>query len=145
MPRKGWRPTWKSGRQCLQRNETIGDCDNFGSVLRTGGAAQTTDAGEFSIPTSLHWQHLHAAPSNESVASAVVFYFGKDREIVPDECWLIRDGESIAISDGDPIMNLLVYPEPIADGMQLTYRLLRLSVERKGERLPGRETSQNTW
>ena len=54
-----------------------------------------------------------------------------------DDCWLIKDGRSIAISKGDPHNEYVGKTEPIPDGMRLRYRLVRRTVERKDEKLPG--------
>jgi hypothetical protein len=73
----------------------------------------------------------------ERSASAVVFYFTKDDWFVRGDCWLTKNGKSITISDGDPHNEYAGRTEPILDGMHLKYRLIRRTVEKTGERLPG--------
>jgi hypothetical protein len=63
---------------------------------------------------------------------------------VRDECWLIRDGKSISISNGDPHNEYVGrIAEHILDGMRIDYRLVRRTVERKGEVLPGPKISED--
>ena|ERR1700747_436034 len=64
--------------------------------------AQQIASGEFWIPSELEWAHLTGAQDQEKTASAVIFYFRKDGYFVRDECWLIKHGKSITISNGDP-------------------------------------------
>lgn len=99
--------------------------------------AQQIASGEFWIPSELKWTHVTGAQDQEKIASAVIFYFRKDGYFVRDECWLIKQGKSIAISNGDPHNEYAGLTDPILDGMTLKYRLVRRSVEVKGEKLPG--------
>src|SRR6266536_1187686 len=113
----------------------------FCSMIRV--SAQSSDNGQFWIPTDVKWQRVPGAPRAEKkrVASTVILYFGHDREFVRDECWMIRDGESILISNGDPHIQYVGRTEPILDGLQIRYRLVRRTVEKRGEVLPGPEIS----
>jgi hypothetical protein len=108
-------------------------------ALSGGAPAQQAKLGEFWIPASVHWSHPRGAPEGESVASTVILYFGRNGIFARDECWVIREGQSITISNGDPHNEWVGSWGPIADGMRMTYRLVRRTVERKGEQLPGRE------
>jgi hypothetical protein len=108
-------------------------------ALTAGALAQQAKLGEFWIPANMHWSHPRGAPEGESVASTVILYFGQNGIFARDECWVIREGQSITISNGDPHNEWVGSWEPIADGMRMTYRLVRRTVERKGEQLPGRE------
>jgi len=72
-----------------------------------------------------------------------VLYFGTNGEFVRDDCWLIRNDRSITISNGDPHNEFAGHWAPILDGMQVTYRLRRRTVERKGEVLPGKRISES--
>ena len=105
-----------------------------------GASAQASADGQLWIPTSIKWTRIQGAPRNEKerTASAVVLYFGKDGAFVRDECWLIRNGKSISISDGDPHDEYVGrMTEPMLDGAKYTYRLVRRTVEMPGEVLPG--------
>jgi hypothetical protein len=105
-----------------------------------GASDQARDDGKLWIPTSIKWTRIQGALRNEKkrTASTVVLYFGKDGAFVRDECWLIRDGKSISISDGDPHDEYVGrMSEPMFDGAKYTYRLVRRTVERPGEVLPG--------
>ena len=65
--------------------------------------AQQVQAGEFWIPVQLKWQKIQGDPvGKERVAQAIVFYFTKNGTFVRDECWLIKNGKTITISNGDP-------------------------------------------
>jgi hypothetical protein len=102
-------------------------------------SAQTKD-GQLWIPVDVKWSRIQGAPRNlhKRAASTTVLYFGKDGEFVRDDCWLIRDGKSISISNGDPHNQYVGrMTEPMADGAKYTYRLVRRTVERPGEVLPG--------
>ncbi|MGP0017047.1 MAG: hypothetical protein ACLPHP_00645 [Candidatus Sulfotelmatobacter sp.] len=115
----------------------------FGSV--TSVSAQSTGDVHLWIPVDLKWSRIPGAPRNvhRRTAAATVLYFGKNGEFVRDECWLIRDGDSISISDGDPHNQYVgTKSEPGADGAEITYRLVRRTVERSGEVLPGPKTSE---
>jgi hypothetical protein len=108
--------------------------------LAVTARAQSSKNGQLWIPVDLKWTRIPGAPRTleERTASAVVVYFGKNGEFVQDECWMIRDGKSISISNGDPhnqYVGRIV--EHMLDGMRIEYRLVRRTVERKGEVLPG--------
>ncbi|SPE41153.1 exported hypothetical protein [Candidatus Sulfotelmatobacter sp. SbA7] len=108
-------------------------------------SAQPSDHGQFWVPTDVKWERIPGAPREEhrKTASTIVLYFGKNGEFVRDECWLIRDGKSISISNGDPHSQYVGrITEPMADGAKYTYRLVRRTVEKEGEVLPGPEISE---
>jgi hypothetical protein len=107
-------------------------------------SAQTKD-GQLWIPVDVKWSRIQGAPRNvhKRVASTTVLYFGKNGEFVRDDCWLIRDGKSISISNGDPHNQYVGrMTEPMADGAKYAYHLVRRTVEREGEVLPGPEVSE---
>jgi len=107
--------------------------------------AQSIEDGQLWIPVDVKWIRFPGAPPavQKRTASAVVVYFGKNGEFVRDECWLIRDGRSISISNGDPHSQYVGrITEPMADGAKYTYRLVRRTVEKEGEVLPGPEISE---
>jgi hypothetical protein len=109
-------------------------------------SAQPSDLDQFWIPTDVKWERIPGAPREEhrKTASTIVLYFGKNGEFVRDECWLIRDGKSISISNGDPHNQYAGrIAEPMADGMRIEYRLVRRTVEREGEVLPGPKISES--
>ena len=113
----------------------------FGSVVMS---AQATKDGQLWIRVDVKWTRTPGAPRSVQTrtASAVILYFGKDGELVRDECWLIRDGKSISISNGDPHNQYVGrITEPMLDGAKYTYRLARRTVEKEGEVLPGPEIS----
>ena len=99
--------------------------------------AQQTASGEFWIPSDLKWVRITGAQNSEKTAGAVIFYFRGDGYFVRDDCWLIKRGKSIAISNGDPHNEYVGLTNPVLDGMTLKYRLVRRSIEVKGEKLPG--------
>jgi hypothetical protein len=99
--------------------------------------AQQIASGEFWIPSELKWIQATGAQDHEKTANAVIFYFRKDGYFVRDDCWLIKRGKSIAISNGDPHNEYVGLTNLILDGMTLKYRLVRRSIEVKGEKLPG--------
>ena len=115
----------------------------LGLCTAVGGSAQSSEHGEFWIPTNVHWKHIDGEPKGESTASSVVFYFARGEWFVRDDCWLIKNGKAITISDGDPHNEYVGRSEPILDGMQLKYRLVRRTVERAGEMLPGSLISED--
>ena len=99
--------------------------------------AQQVESGDFWIPSELKWVHVAGAPDHEKTVRTVIFYFRKDGYFVRDECWLIKRGKSIEVSNGDPHSEYVGLTEPILDGMRLKYRLVRRTIEVKGEKLPG--------
>lgn len=106
--------------------------------------AQAQESGEFWIPTKLKWTRISGAPKGHETARAIVFYFpNKGRRFVRDECWLIRNGKSLSISNGDPHDEYVGETEPILDGMRLRYRLVSRTVTRNGESLPGDVLSED--
>ena len=105
--------------------------------------AQQVASSEFWIPSEVKWVQVIGAQDQEKTASAVIFYFRKDGYFVRDECWLIKHGKSIAISNGDPHNEYVGRTDPILDGMRMEYRLVRRSIEVKGEKLPGNWISEN--
>jgi len=108
-------------------------------VLVIPVSAQTKD-GQLWIPVDVKWSRIQGAPRNvhKRAASTTVLYFGEDGEFVRDDCWLIRDGKSISISNGDPHNQYVGrMTELMADGAKYAYRLVRRTVERDGEVLPG--------
>ncbi len=109
----------------------------FCSLLNV--SAQSSNNGQFLIPTDVKWQRIPGAPRSEKkrVASTVVLFFGNDGEFMRDECWLIRDGQTISISNGDPHNQCVGRTKSMADGLQIEYHLVRRTVERSGEILPG--------
>jgi hypothetical protein len=112
--------------------------------LAVTASAQSIKDGRLWIPVDLKWIRISGAPRavQKRTASAVVVYFGKNGEFVRDDCWLIRDGKSISISNGDPhnqYVGRIV--EHMLDGMRIEYRLVRRTVEREGEVLPGPKIS----
>ena len=113
----------------------------FCSVINV--SAQSSDNGQFLIPIDVKWQRIPGAPRSEKVrvASAVVLFFGSHGEFVRDECSLIRGGQTISISNGDPHNQYVGRTKPVADGVQIEYRLVRRTVERTGEVLPGPKMS----
>jgi hypothetical protein len=104
---------------------------------------QSVSSGDFWIPTSLKWRHPQGAPEGERTAPAIIFFFAKNGQVVRDDCWLIKGPDSIAISNGDPHNEYIGQTEPIADGVHVTYRLVRRTVEREGETLPGHTISED--
>ena len=106
-------------------------------------SAQANGPGQFWIPTDVKWERISGAPRSERkrVASTVVLFLGSDGEFVRDECSLIRDGQTILISNGDPHNQYVGRTKPMADGVQIEYRLVRRTVERTGEVLPGPKIS----
>ena len=111
----------------------------------TNVSAQSTKDGRFWIPVDVKWTRIRGAPPDVKTrtASTVVLYFGKGGEFVRDECWLVRNGKSISISNGDPHNQYVGrITEPMADGMKITYRLVARTVEKAGEVLPGPEISE---
>ena len=113
-------------------------CCMFASV-----AAQENGEGRFWVPADIHWQHPRGAPSGEAVAPVVVLYFQQNGLFTRDECWVIRSGKAITISNGDPHNEWIGRWDPIADGMHVSYRLVRRTVERMGEILPGTMTVED--
>ena len=108
--------------------------------------AQSIKDGQLWIPVDVKWIRIPGAlrAVQKRTASAVVVYFGKNGEFVRDECWLIRDGKSISISNGDPhnqYAGRIV--DHMLDGMRIEYRLVRRTVEREGEVLPGPTISES--
>lgn len=100
--------------------------------------AQQAASDEFWMPSQVKWVHMAGEPDHEKTARAVVFYFRSDGYFVRDDCWLIKQGKSIAISNGDPHNEYVGLTDPvILDGMRLKYRLVRRNIEVKGEALPG--------
>lgn len=115
----------------------------FGSVV--SGSAQSTKDGQLWVPVDLKWNPIQGAPHNvhERTAPAVVLYFGKNGEFVRDDCWLIRSGKSISISNGDPHNEYVGrMTEQMLDGAKYTYHLVLRTVAREGEVLPGPEVSE---
>lgn len=113
-------------------------------VLVMPVSAQTKDGGLW-IPVDVKWSRIQCAPRNvhTRTASTTVLYFGKDGEFVRDDCWLIRDGKSISISNGDPHDEYVGrITEPMLDGAKYSYRLVVRTVARQGEVLPGPEISE---
>jgi hypothetical protein len=106
-------------------------------------SAQSSNNGHFFVPTDIKWQRSPGAPRSERkrAASTVVLFLGSDGEFVRDECSLIRDGQTISISNGDPHNQYVGRTKPMADGVQIEYRLVRRTVERTGEVLPGPKIS----
>ena len=114
-----------------------------GSVVNVN--AQPPESGQLWIPGDVKWSRIQGAPRNvhERAASVVVLYFGKNGEFVRDDCWLIRHGKSISISNGDPHNEYVGrIAEPMLDGAKYTYRLVLRTVAREGEVLPGPEISE---
>jgi hypothetical protein len=107
-------------------------------VLAGSVRAQESQSGDFWIPVNVHWSRPHGGPANVTVASTVILYFGRKGVFARDECWVIRTGRSITISNGDPHNESVGSWGPIADGMHMKYRLVGRTVERKGEPLPGK-------
>jgi hypothetical protein len=105
--------------------------------------AQEPLEGRFWIPTNIHWNHPRGAPPDEAVASVVVLYFEQNGLFARDECSAIRKGKSVTISDGDPHNEWIGRWTPILDGMHITSRLVRRTVDRKGESLPGKEVESD--
>jgi hypothetical protein len=106
--------------------------------------AQQVQAGEFWIPVKLKWQMVPGDPTGkERMARADVFYFAKDGRFVRDNCWLIKNGKVITISNGDPHEEYVGDTTPLLDGMHLKYRLVRRTVERQNEILPGKTISED--
>ena len=105
--------------------------------------AQSRKDGSFWIPVDVKWSRIPGAPRDvrKRTASTTVLYFGNDGEFVRDECWLIRDGKSILISNGDPHNQYVGRITGVLDGMRMTYRLVRRTVQKNGEVLPGPEIS----
>jgi hypothetical protein len=102
--------------------------------------AQSTKSSQLWIPVDIKWTRLPGAPRNvpTRTASSIVLYFGKDGGFVRDECSLVRDGTSISISNGDPHNEYVGQEtEMMVDGMRIMYRLVRRTVEKDGEVLPG--------
>jgi len=111
----------------------------------TNVSAQSTKDGQFWIPVDVKWTRIQGAPRDVQIrtASTTVLYFGADGEFVRDECWLIRYGKSISISNGDPHNQYVGRITGVLDGMRMTYRLVRRTVEKNGEVLPGPEISES--
>ena len=106
-----------------------------------------TEGGQLWIPVDVKWSRIQGAPRNvhQRTASTTVLYFGKDGEFVRDDCWLIRDSKSISISNGDPHNEYVGrMTEPMLDGAKYTYRLVRRTVEKMGEVLPGPMITEST-
>jgi len=106
--------------------------------------AQSISKGRLWVPTELKWRRIPGAPRGDRkrTAAAAVLYFGKDGAFVQDQCWLIRDGKSVSISNADPHNEYVGrITEPILDGMRIKYRLVHRTVEKAGEVLPGPEIS----
>jgi hypothetical protein len=102
--------------------------------------AQEANSSQFWTPVDVKWKQVKGVPSKK-MASAAVLYFGENGEFVKDECWLIKEGDFISVSNGDPHNESVGLWEPIADGMHVTYRMVRRTIERKGEVLPGKKIS----
>jgi hypothetical protein len=114
--------------------------------LVVSARAQSIKDGQLWIPVDLKWIRIPGAPRavQKRTASAIVVYFGKNGEFVRDECWLIRDGKSISISNGDPHNQYVGrVVEHMLDGIRIEYRLVRRTVEREGEVLPGPKISES--
>ncbi len=113
----------------------------FGLAMNV--SAQSTKDGRFWIPVDVKWRRIPGAPpdAKKRTVSTTVLYFGKDGEFVQDDCWLTRDGKSISISNGDPHNQYVGRITGVLDGMRMTYRLVRRTVEKDGEVLPGPEIS----
>jgi hypothetical protein len=113
--------------------------------LATNLYSQYSPSGKFWIPANLHWQCIPGAPKEVQTrtAQATVLYFRNDGKFVRDDCWLIKQGDSITVDNGDPHDEYVGQTAPILDGMHLTYRLVRRTVERSGENLPGNTISED--
>ena len=117
----------------------------FVLLLATNVYSQYSPSEKFWIPVSLHWQRIPGAPKEiqTRTAQAMVLYFRNDGKFVRDDCWLLKDDKSIRISNGDPHNEYVGQTAPILDGMHLTYHLVRRTVERSGETLPGNTISED--
>ena len=106
-------------------------------------SAQSSNNGQLFVPTEIKWRRIPGAPLSEKkrATSTIVLFFGGDGDFVRDECWLIRDGQTISISNGDPHNQYVGRTKPMADGVQIEYRLVRRTVQRTGEVLPGPKIS----
>jgi len=97
--------------------------------------------GSFYMPKKVHWARPHWAAPHLRIASATVLYVGRDHLFARDDCWLLKKGGQITISNGDPHDQYVGYWEPIPDGMHYRYRLVNRTVKREGESFPGTEMS----
>ena len=112
----------------------------FALTSTTGLNAQSVKGRQLWIPVDIKWHRVPGAPRDvhTRTAASVVLYFGANGEFVRDECWLIRNGKTISISNGDPHEQYVGrITTPILDGMQIEYRLVRRTTEKTGETLPG--------
>ena len=105
--------------------------------------AQQAEPGQFWIPAKVRWNHPRGSSHDETVASTIILYFSRNGVFAKDKCWVIRRGQTITISNGDPHNESVGSWDPITDGMHMMYRLVSRTVERKGEHLPGKEIEAN--
>ena len=89
---------------------------------------------------------LRSLPFKEP--SRIVHFYGGDKSRGLEDIGVsaprfehFRDGQTILISNGDPHNQYVGRTKPMADGVQIEYRLVRRTVERTGEVLPGPKIS----